>query len=95
MSNGPSGSMHAAMRALLDELESGGGIEDGVAFDELLDHTVTEGFESAENVAEDFYEDYRMLGRFEVLRAIVTEDAATFEQLVEETAAFVAEEEEE
>lgn len=93
MSNGPPESVHAAIQAFLDGLDDQQGERTETAYDELMEHSVAESFEAAENVAEDFYEDYRMLGRFEVLHALLNGDAGTFGRLIEETAEFVADEE--
>ena len=90
MTNGPPASIHAEIHAFLDGLEIDQSENVEAAYDELMDHSVTEEFADAENVAEDFYEDYRMLGRFEILHALLNGDAETFGDLVEETAEFVS-----
>jgi hypothetical protein len=93
MTSGPADSISEALQTLLETLDadSGAGLEG--AYGELTEHTVSEEFASAENVAEDFYEDYRMLGRFEVFSALLEGDADRFRRLLTETADFVAEDE--
>lgn len=81
--------MHAAIREFLEELDDDQEATAETAYDTINGRSVESAFQNAENVAEDFYEDYRMLGRFEVLNALFEGDPGTFADLVEETATFL------